>query len=301
MNVLAVAVYGFLLLAPIGLCAAEPQSLRIPKARVFNDSAHDYFTELLQKALRKAANGRPVPRLVPTLQMAPERTVRELKSGRTIDIFWLGGSKERARDLLLIPVPLERGLIGYRQFIVRKDRVAEFDEINSLTDLAGLKGCVGAQWIDTDILQDAKLSLVTSVGYESMFKQLVAGRCDYFPRAIHEAKIEMANRASQYPELVVYDSLMLHYPFAVYFFVRKQDVALAKWVQDGLEQMIDDGEFMNFMQQHPHTRLAFPLYNSAHKRLISLPNDNLMEFVELNNPRYWFQPADFAAPASAGR
>lgn len=293
MNCWLVGLYSLLLLLPMNLQAAEAQPLRIPKARAVNDSAHDYFSVLMQKALHKAANGRAVPALQPTREMAPERIVRELKSGRTIDIFWLGASKVRAQDLLVVPIPLERGLIGYRQFIVRKDRVADFDGIKTLADLTNFKACVGTQWIDTDILKKANLPVVTSVGYETLFKQLVARRCDYFPRAIHEAKIEMTNRAADYPELTVYDSLMLHYPFAVYFFVRHEDQALAKWLQEGLEKMIDDGELLAHMQQHQHTKLAFPLKSSAHQRLIVIPNDSLPELIDHKNSRYWFQPVDF--------
>ncbi len=276
------------------LALAEVKTeLRIPKGRAVNDSAHDYFTDLMLKALRKAANGRPVPVLVPTMEMAPQRTLRELKSGRVIDIFWLGGTRERAQDLLPIPIPLERGLIGYRQFIVRKDRAADFDSVKNLTDLAKFKACVGAQWVDTDVLKNAHFNLVTSVGHENLFKQLAAGRCDYFPRAVHEAKIEMANRRTDYPQLMVYDRLMLHYPFAVYFFVRKEDQELADWITAGLEQMIDSGEFLANMQTHPHTRLAFPLTEFATKRMLNLPNAYQPEFADEKNARYWFQPADF--------
>lgn len=272
---------------------AERYELRIPKGRGANDSAHHYFTELMLKALRKAANGRTLPTLVPTLEMAPARTVRELKLGRTIDIFWLGANRERERDLLAVPVPLERGLIGYRQFIVRRDRAAEFDAITNLSELANFKACVGAQWVDLDILKSAQLRVVTSVGHENLFKQLVAGRCDYFPRAVHEAKIEMANRAADYPELMVYEGMMLYYPFAVYFFVRHEDEELATWLKQGLEKMIDDGEFIAFMQKHPHTQLAFPLSKVAYKRLFLLPNNSLPLFTDEKNPRYWFQPSDF--------
>lgn len=267
--------------------------LRIPKGRPANDSAHDYFTGLMSRALKKAANGRRIPVLVTTMEMAPQRVVRELKTGRTIDIFWLGGTRERAQDLLPIPIPLERGLIGYRQFIVRKDRAADFDAVNSVADLAGFRACVGSQWVDTDVLKSAQLTVVTSVGHENLFKQLAAGRCDYFPRAVHEAKNEMANRAADYPQLMVYERLMLHYPLAVYFFVRKEDQELANWIQGGLEQMIDSGEFLTNMQAHPHTRLAFPLHELANKRLLYLPNPEQPEFADDKSARYWFQPEDF--------
>lgn len=225
--------------------------------------------------------------------------VRELKADRSIDIFWLGGSKERARDLLVVPVPLERGLVGYRQFIIRKARMAEFDAIKTLADLAKFKACQGAQWGDTEILRAAQLPLVTSVNYESLFKQLAAGRCDYFPRGIHQGKVELAKRAAAYPDLVVYEPLILHYSFATYFYLHPKNKVLAQWLQDGLEKMIDDGELITYMQQQEHTSRAFPLRVVGTRRLLALPNDNLPAFSDEKNPRYWFQPSDFVSATTS--
>lgn len=282
-----------LLLSPLALYAAETPELRIAKPRAIDDSAYLYFSGLLQKALQKAANGRQVPRLVTTIEMAEDRMVRELKADRIIDIFWLGGSNERADGLLVVPVPLERGLVGYRQFIIRKERVAEFDAIKTVTDLVKLKACQGAQWGDIDILRAAKLQLVTSVNYEGLFKQLAAGRCDYFPRGFHQGKVEMAKRAAIYPDLVVYEPLILHYPFASYFYVHPKNKELAQWLRDGLEKMIDDGELITYMHQQEHTNRAFPLRGNESTRLLVLPNHNLPAFSDEKNPRYWFQPSDF--------
>jgi Bacterial extracellular solute-binding proteins, family 3 len=286
---------GLLLLlnSPIALFASEMTQIRIPQPRSPHDTSHLYFTELLQKALAKAANGRELPQLVTTMPFATERMVRELRAGRTIDIFWLGGSRERARDLLVVPIPLERGLLGYRQFIIRKERVAEFDSINTVQDLAHLKACQGAQWADTDVLRAAHLNLITSVNYESLFKQLSAGRCDYFPRGFNEAKAELARRAALYPDLMVYEPLILHYPFAAYFFVHKDNKVLALWLQEGLEKMIDDGELLAHMQQHEHTSRAFPLSNVNVNRILLIPNYYLPNFSNQEDMRYWFQPSDF--------
>ncbi|WP_053094191.1 ABC transporter substrate-binding protein [Cellvibrio sp. pealriver] len=288
-----VRICGLILLLPLLLSAEELSELRIAKPRAMDDPAYLYFSGLLQKALQKTANGRAVPPLVTTIAMAEDRMVRELRAGR-IDILWLGGSKERARNLLVVPIPLERGLVGYRQFIIRKSRVAEFDAINTLADLRKFKACQGAQWGDTEILRTAKLPLVTSVNYESLFKLLVAGRCDYYPRGFHQGKIELANRTDTYPELMVYEPLMLYYPFAAYFYVHPRNKQLAQWLQDGLEKMIDDGELLAYMQQHEHTRRAFPLQATVVKRLLVVPNHYLPDFADEKNARYWFQPGDFS-------
>ncbi len=109
----------------------------------------------------------------------------------------------------------------------------------------------------------------------------------------------MNKRAGEFPELVAYEPLILHYPFAVYFFVRQDNHALAAWVQEGLEQMIDDGELLAHIQQHPHTRRAFPLARLAERRIIHIPNDSLPDSADQFDARYWFQPADFIPSAKA--
>lgn len=272
---------------------AELATLRIPAPRSELDTSSSYHIELLQKALLKAADGRSVPNLKVVMAMEQGRAAHELALGRTIDIFWMGANKKRNQTLRVIPIPLERGLLGYRQFIVHKQRLAEFEQVKTLADLAQFTACQGAQWPDTEILRDAQLRVVTSTGYERLFKQVAAGRCDYFPRGFHEINIEMAQRAKKYPELVIFDSVILHYPFASYFFVKKDNKALADWVERGLEKMIDDGELIIHMQQHQHTQRAFPLLTTPARRLISIPNNDFPDTQDYTNRRYWFQPDDF--------
>lgn len=272
---------------------AEPTKLSIPAPRSELDTSSSYHIELLQKALHKAANGRSVPRLEVTMAMEQGRAAHELALGRTIDIFWMGADKERNQTLRVIPIPLERGLLGYRQFIVRKASLAEFKQVKSLQDLTRFTACQGAQWPDTNILRDAQLPVVTSTGYERLFRQIAAGRCDYFPRGFHEINIELAQRAKKYPELVIFESVMLHYPFASYFFVKKDNKALADWVEQGLEKMIDDGELIIHMQKHRHTERAFPLVTTPARRVISIPNNDFPGEQDYTNRRYWFQPDDF--------
>lgn len=289
--VFLIVVSGLLLVN--GAVAANTMELRIPKPRSQLDTSYDYYTELLHKALSKAAKGRPVPTLLPTLDMEQDRAVQELVRGRTIDVYWMGTDKNRNEALRAIPIPLERGLMGYRQFIVRRNRVAEFEQVRSLADLQKFTACQGTHWPDTSILRAADLKVKTSTGYENLFRQIAAGRCDYFPRGFHEIRIEMNKRSVEFPELVAYESLILHYPFAVYFFVRQDNAALAQWLEQGLEQMIDDGELLAHMQQHPHTRRAFPLVHTPARRLIEIPNHSLPDTGRYYSARYWFQSSDF--------
>jgi hypothetical protein len=142
-------------------------------------------------------------------------------------------------------------------------------------------------------MRSAGLTVEEAPVYENIFKQMVAKRCDYFPRGLHEGVIELEKRRQLYPELVRYEPLMLHYPFAIYFFTRKSDEALALWIEQGLEQMIDDGELLAHMQQQELTRHVFPLQHKKPGQWISITNPLLSKDTVVTNSRYWFQPTDF--------
>ncbi|WP_337840716.1 hypothetical protein [Rheinheimera sp.] len=277
----------------LALHAQEQPQLLIPKPRSEYDINHQYYVSLLDKALRKAANGRPVPRLVASYQMEQGRALRELAKGEVLDVFWVGTDQEKEHQFRAIRIPLERGLMGFRKMTLHKDKQALFDTIHSLQGLQRLTACQGAYWPDVSIMRTAGLKVLEAPVYENIFKQINAGRCDYFPRGLHEGLVELQLRHSLYPNLVRYPDLMLHYPFTVYFFTQKQHEALAQWIEQGLEAMIDDGELLAHMQQSELTRQMFPLSQQAASRWLLLKNPLLSPDTDYQNPRYWFVPADF--------
>ena len=135
--------------------------------------------------------------------------------------------------------------------------------------------------------------MLTSPVYENLFKQVNAGRCDYFPRGLHEGQTELRERAALYPGLMRYPDMMLHYPFAIYFFTGKQNEALAQWIEQGLQLMIADGELLTHIQQHPLTAHVFPLSQFTMAHWLELANPGLSPDTDYTDRRYWFVPADF--------
>lgn len=113
-------IFGLLLLSiPV---AANTPPLKIPKNIYVYDVRHDYYKKLLEKALIRGANGREIPQLQETSFMDQARVIQELNRGNLVDVFWMGTSILREQKLRAIKVPLERGLIGYRRFIIRADQ-----------------------------------------------------------------------------------------------------------------------------------------------------------------------------------
>ena len=272
---------------------AVPAVLRLPLPRSEFDISHQYYVGLLRLALQKAAKGRDIPKLITTRIIQQRHSISVLTDGDQLDVFWVGTDLAKEQALRAIRIPLERGLMGFRKFTLVRSVKDKFAEVRTLADLQKYKACLGRDWPDVKILQNSGLPVAVFEHYEDLFKQVNAGACDYFPRGLHEGKAELSLRAAHYPNLVRYQELMLHYPFAVYFFTSKENETLAKWIEDGLEQLISSGELDTYMQQHPLTRHVFPLQEYQANVWINLPNPLLNATTDFNNRRYWIVPADF--------
>ncbi|MBL4909405.1 MAG: hypothetical protein JKX78_05175 [Alteromonadaceae bacterium] len=240
-------------------------------------------------ALTKAAHGREIPTLNAVYPMQQGRALKELIQGNKLDVFWLGTDKKREKELRAIKIPLEMGLMGFRKFIIRKDKLADFEKITTLKQLQKLVACQGTHWPDTQILHAADLQVLSSPVYENLFLQVNFGRCDYFPRGIHEGAAEITQRQKIYKDLMIYDNLILHYPFTVYFFVNKHNEQLAQWIEEGLNIAIADGSFEHHIKTHPLTAHVFPLKKWMNVPTIELNNPELSPNTDFKNAKYWIQ------------
>jgi len=268
-------------------CAVvQAQEIRIQKAMAGNVT-HAYYKQLLVMALKKNANGRIVPQLKEVANHEQGRATFQMLEGEQLDIFWVGTDIQRESELRAIRIPLDGGLLGFRRFIIHKSMREKFDQIKSIDDLKNLVGCQGLNWPDTLILRNAGLRIKEVAGFESLFQLVVAKRCDYFPRGIAEAGTEIMERSSKYPDLMVYEPLIVHYPFTIYFFLNKKNEALAQWIEQGLEMLIESGEFKSYMESHPFTNPVFPLPSETAVQYLRVPNPFLPEDTPILDTKYW--------------
>ena len=279
------------------LAAATELAITVPGPRSQYDISHDYHMRLLDIALANADVdlSKVVIQQIPALSEG--RAKIELKKGTLINVYWLGAEQSLAEDLIPVEVPTTRGLIGFRKFIISKDQLADFSRIDSLQTLSTKVACQGQHWEDTAILSQAGLQVTTSVNYEALFKMVALGRCDYFPRGYHDVLRELEQRSAAYPQLMRFDDIMLHYPFAVFFYVSKSAPELAEKLQQGMVMAAQQGQISGLMRQHPLTKSIFPLQNGKPKLYLSIPNPT-MTFHDINNPDYWITPADFGITES---
>ena len=280
-----------LMFSPFIALAADPVRI-IPPQSGF-DASHDYFHKLIQLALSKSTSLNPsekAPDVIFTYPMEQGRALMELKSGKDIDIYWAGTTPKRENDLIAIKIPLVKGLLGYRIPIILEGEEKKFEQVEDIHSLAKLTACQGAHWPDSVILETAGIRVFRNSIYEHLFDMLNAGRCDYFPRGIHEGIAEVEARAERLPHLRIYESLLIYYPFPMYYFVSQNNPILAERLRKGLEMAIDDGSFDHHLRYHPATKHLFPLDKWFSRRVIKIDNPLLPEGVDINNPRYWIMP-----------
>ena len=238
------------------------------------DTAHLFFTDIIQLALDHSQDKYGPSQLVlSTTSMTQGRWFRMLKNSIYLDITWGGSNTERENNFKAIPIDLLGGILGVRALIIRKSDRKKFSKITSFEQLKTLTACQAEHWPDTTILENAGLKVLKVNKFEVNFKMLEKGRCDYFPRGIHEGYSEIEKYQIMWGnKLVIFDEFLIVYPFNMWFYVDQKNYALASQISYGLKQAIQDGSFKTKLENHPITSHLFPLSKWGGKRLFLLEN-----------------------------
>lgn len=242
------------LLSLIGLClalwapASAALTLRVCQA---DPARYAYRNALLQLLLDKTAKPGEDNRVQPFAagtDPAQDRCLELLRQGQ-VDVLSLPPSTERTQGLLVIPIDIMQGLLGYRLLLVHRDRLSRFAQVNSLAELRALTGGFGRQWSDYAVFDRNQLPVVGANSSAALMAMLEAGRFDYFHRGLHEAWAELAQRSPLSP-LTIEPHLALHYPLPVYLTLDTSARELRDRLQRGLQRAMADGSFRALFLRH---------------------------------------------------
>ena len=78
------------------------------------------------------------------------------------------------REYEQILIPLDKGLIGYRVFLINKDRQPEFSAITTLEELKHLKVGQGLSWADVEVWRANGFDVIEGSNYNGLFHMVVA-------------------------------------------------------------------------------------------------------------------------------
>lgn len=240
----------------LALAAVLPASgatvVHYPRPESHSDERASYPIMLLRLSLEKSG---AAFRLEPSAaRMQQGRSLRFLEQGRQVDVVWTVSSARRERQFLPVRIPIDRGLIGMRLLLVHQSQLARFSAIHDRAGLAALRAGQGHDWPDTEVLRANGMKVATSTVYEGLFTMLERGHIDYFPRSVGEVWPELAARPGR--GLAAAPGLVLYYPQALYFFVRRGNDALAGAIERGLRAAIADGSMERLFRQFYGPALA---------------------------------------------
>ena len=251
-------------LSPV--CSAE--TLFTPGPDKSNDRTHAFFHELLTQIVgdKYVIASRP--------HQTQNRSIGLLATKAYYDVIWTAESSERDETMLRIDFPIFRGALGIRGSIIRKDYEPYFNAITSIDEFKKVRLCQGHNWPDADILEYSGLLVYRAVHFESMLEMVSRERCDAIALSIFEGYGEMEAFEEKYSELTFSTSVLLIYPQSYYFYVKKENSALALLLEERLRLHHLSGDYDYLLSSHPLTRDAFPLskYDTASKIIVQPGN-----------------------------
>ncbi len=270
----------FVLLAcQLSVADAFAQDVVISKVK---GAKEELVLSLLELVISKTDPAAKVNQLDQEIPMS--RQVEETNAGG-LDLLWAGSSAELDRKLLAVRIPLLKGLLGHRIFIIREGDQRLFDDVYSLDDLKQLKAGMGRFWGSTKVLIEAGLPVVSTRKYKNLFYMLDGGRFDYFPRAAHEPWSEVADRPDL--NLGVEKRILLIYPYAMYFYVGKTDLEMHARLTQGLEMAIADGSFDALFFSNSMVRAAVEKTNFRERIVMRIDNPAMHPDTPLDRPALW--------------
>jgi|GEM_PF-273652 len=237
-----------------------------------------YGKELLELAMEKTIDQGPYK--VISLEDDPilnrskatfHRLLKYLEEGDKLHVHSLGVAQERLERFIPIKVPILRGSLGLRLFLIHKDRQAAFSKVETLDDIRNrfIAG-FGSQWADFTIFKANNLKVIGYSNATLLPKMLAHKRFDYFPLGAGEVwdpKWKSRN------ELAVERYLAFYYVYPSYFFVSKKQPEMANRIKKGLHEAVMDGTFNKlFFKYHGK---ALKQADLANRKIFKLHNPNI--------------------------
>ncbi len=235
------------------------------------DSSHT--RQLLELALEQTVNEYGPYKIVRGEEVNQQRALASIMQDKSssVDVINAVINEERERSLLPVRVVSDRGLIGYRVCIIRRDQQPRFEGVRSHQDLLnnGIVFGQNAHWPDTDILRNNSLPVATSVNFDNLFLMLAANRFHCFLRGVNEVTSDMDSHGT--PDLMIEPNLLFIYPSTSTFFTSRKNPALAARIELGLRRALLNGAYEDY-------------FLATHNQLLEQLKLKDRRAIYLNNP-----------------
>ncbi|MDX1538930.1 hypothetical protein [Arsukibacterium sp.] len=247
------------------------------------DTRGHYQIELLKLAL--ARSPRSYVAVPSKHELSQYRTLRHVQLERELDVLWTFTNLKREKELLAVPIPIDRGLLGWRLMLINSKDQEKFKQL-SVEQLKELRSGQVHDWPDLTVLQENGFNVAPSSSYKGLFAMLKRQRIAYFPRSATEIWPELEQHKDE--GISVDSHWALYYPAPLYFFVSKEKPELAQAIEQGLRAAMADGSMKQLFLQHFADYIARAALDK--RQVIQLINNDLSNSTPLTDKSLWFDP-----------
>jgi hypothetical protein len=258
------------------------------------DNRYAYQWKILATALARTTSTCGAYTMEPSPQMSEKRQEFELRNATgNLTVMYRDTTPEFERDLIAVHLPVDKGLVGYRVFLIRNEDRPRFAAIVSLDDLRKFKLGAGADWVDVGILRANHFEVVTGSSYDGLFEMLRHKRFDAFSRGANEVSREFEQRQGSMSDLAVEETICLYYPTVMYFWFPKttEGARLAARVDSGMRLMMAEGTYDRIFTEFYGATIKQLRLKS--RKLFRIANPFLGPETPLTDARLWFDPQTY--------
>lgn len=245
-----------------------------------------YELALLELALRKTASSYPAYSIQENNEnFVSTRARREIQRGGIINIFTAPvflNPETNIEGIISVPIPILKGLLGYRKIIIREEDADLFASIKSDAGLKALRAGQGRDWQDNVIYQANAYKLVNNGEFDQLAPMLSQHRFDYIPLGIAEIEEIYSAIGGKEKNMIIDPAILIYYPLPVLFHISGNHPKLAERLKKGLTIAAKDGSLDALFQQ------SFSPYvnklNARDHQLFVLRNPYLSAEFDLRKP-----------------
>ncbi len=222
-------------------------------------------------------------------EAAEEASVFRAK-GHDLFVTVAGNKKLENEEKIIIPVPLMKGLLGYRLLIIREQDRKEFSSIETTKQLQSMRMGIPRTWADADLFRYNGYKVVERGSFDDLFERLTAGEFDYVAFGANEIESVFESRAKHYPGLMIEPTLLIYYPFPLVFYVNPDEPALAERIRIGLDKIQRNGQLERIFDEH-YAGVAGRLH-LRQRHTVRLENPSLPSSLKAVEPKLLVGPAN---------
>ena len=277
---------------------AETMSFVYPPPEAAGDERHLYYWQLLDAAL--ASNRDKYGDYATAAYADPmtfQRAAAEVESGSgRVNIVSRATNLYLEKRLRPIRIPHDKGLLGFRMFLVMPETQARLEKVKTLDELKQFTIGQSSSWTDVRVLQAAGFKLVLADAYTPLFSMLGGRRFDLFARGAIEIEAEWRANRDNVPDMLIEKRFALHYPMPRYFFVPRtpEGERMAERIEDGLQRLRVSGEFERRYQAWK--KLVLGDLQLSGRTVFRLPNPELSPEAPTDKFLWDDLAAELAAP-----